>query len=121
METLTKSHAEAEKLKYDLNTKKKIFEKVIKYQLKIPLIIYTINKNIPDLTQVIYLISKWIEVDKLIDLLRNKLEAPTEKSLCLKTEGSLDGCIVGDILVEELYEYERNRDGILYLVLDERS
>jgi len=121
MEFITESHAKAEKLKYDIDTKKKIFEKVIKYQLKIPLIIYTINKNIPDLTQVIFLVSKWIDVDKLIELLRNKLEQPTEKVLCLKTEFSEEGHVVGDILIEELYEYERNRDGILYLVLDEQS
>lgn len=121
MESFTKSYQKAEKFKYDIDAKKKLFEKVIKYQLKIPVVVYTKNKNIPDLTQTIFLISKWIEVDKMLEMLREKLSEPINQPLCIMTEYDEDGCIVEDILIEELYEYERNKDGILYLVLDVKN
>lgn len=122
MESFTKSYEKAEKFKYDIDAKKKLFEKIIKYQLKIPVVVYTKNKNIPDLTQVVFLISKWIDVDKMVEMLREKLSHSIDNPLRLMTETSEDdNCIVGDILIEELYEYEKNRDGILYLILDVKN
>lgn len=115
---MTKSFVMAEKFKYDLQAKRRMFDKILLNPLKIPVIVYTINPSIPDLTRVEFLVSKWIDTTKLLEYIINNLGEQFDGNFGVRLEYDLDSWIVDDITIEELYEYERNKDGFLYLVFD---
>jgi hypothetical protein len=113
--------------------KKNIFNKIISNPIKIPVIIYVHNLNIPDIKKSIFLIDKYINVEQILHHIKYKPLLYLDNypnfdvnSLCLKTENCLyddldyNGYIIEDILIEELYEYEVNKDGFLYLILDDK-
>jgi len=121
----TKSEIFADKFKFCLPMKKIIKNKVISNIIKIPVVIYVKNLNIPDIKKTIFLIDKFLNVEQIIHHIKYNENLYLQdyniiEKLCLKTEfeDNDNNYIVDDILIEELYEYEVNKDGFLYLVLD---
>lgn len=123
----TKSEIFTDKFKFCLPMKKIIKNKVISNLIKIPVIIYVNNLNIPDIKKTIFLIDRFLTVEQIIHHIKYNENLYLQdyniiEKLCLKTEEMMfeenDNYIVDDILIEELYEYEVNKDGFLYLVLD---
>ena len=123
----TKSEIFTDKFKFCLPMKKIIKNKVISNFIKIPVIIYVNNLNIPDIKKTIFLIDRFLTVEQIIHHIKYNQNLYLQdyniiEKLCLKTEEMMfeenDNYIVDDILIEELYEYEVNKDGFLYLVLD---
>jgi len=129
----TKSEIFTDKFKFCLPMKKIIKNKVISNFMKIPVVIYVKNLNIPDIKKTIFLIDRFLTVEQIIHHIKYNQNLYLQdcniiEKLCLKTEqmifedndkdSVLYNYIVDDILIEELYEYEVNKDGFLYLVLD---
>jgi hypothetical protein len=133
----TKSEIFTDKFKFCLPMKKIIKNKVISNLIKIPVVIYVKNLNIPDIKKTIFLIDRFLTVEQIIHHIKYNEKLYLQdysiiEKLCLKTEQIMfqeyyykdknidenDNYIVNDILIEELYEYEVNKDGFLYLVLD---
>ena len=123
----TKSEIFTDKFKFCLPMKKIIKNKVISNFMKIPVVIYVKNLNIPDIKKTIFLIDRFLTVEQIIHHIKYNQNLYLQdcniiEKLCLKTEQMIfednDNYIVDDILIEELYEYEVNKDGFLYLVLD---
>ena len=123
----TKSEIFTAKFKFFLPMKKIIKNKVISNFMKIPVVIYVKNLNIPDIKKTIFLIDRFLTVEQIIHHIKYNQNLYLQdcniiEKLCLKTEQMIfednDNYIVDDILIEELYEYEVNKDGFLYLVLD---
>ena len=129
----TKSEIFTDKFKFCLPMKKIIKNKVISNLIKIPVVIYVKNLNIPDIKKTIFLIDRFLTVEQIIHHIKYNEKLYLQdysiiEKLCLKTEqmifqennkdSVIYNYIVDDILIEELYEYEVNKDGFLYLVLD---
>jgi len=129
----TKSEIFTDKFKFCLPMKKIIKNKVISNLIKIPVVIYVKNLNIPDIKKTIFLIDRFLTVEQIIHHIKYNQNLYLQdcniiEKLCLKTEqmifqennkdSVIYNYIVDDILIEELYEYEVNKDGFLYLVLD---
>lgn len=121
-EIVTKSDTEAEKFKYNKEMKKEVFNKIIKNPFLFPVIVYVKNPDIPDLKKILYLVHRTIDIDGLLDIVKNYLEYEKEGiEYGLRSESEPDGFICGDLMLEEAHEYFSNRDFFLYLILDEKK
>ena len=116
-----KSFQEAEDYKTNITKKKEVYREVFDSDMCVlPVVIYVKNNDLPDINQTIYLFEKWLDVKQMIQVVKTKFidtPLPFKKRLALYTEED-SGPIVTDLLLEELYEYEANRDRTLYLILD---
>jgi hypothetical protein len=116
-----KSFQEAEDYKTNITKKKEVYREVFDSDMCVlPVVIYVKNNDLPDINQTIYLFEKWLDVKQMIQIVKTKFvntPLPFKKRLALYTEED-SGPIVTDLLLEELYEYEANRDRTLYLILD---
>lgn len=108
-------------LKYNPEKKRNLLIEVIKLKVFCPVAVYVSNTNMPDICKCIFFLHRFYPLDKFINKLKLHLDSPCDKKLVIKTEEMEDetsDVVLDDICFGELYEYEKNNDGFLYLKLD---
>lgn len=115
------SEIEIDKLKYDLEYKRNLLIEAYKLKVYCPVAVYVKNQTIPDICKYIFFVHRFYELARFIRKLKVHLVQPCKKQLIIKTEDIDDDSkdfVFDDICIGELYEYEKNQDGFLYLKLD---
>jgi hypothetical protein len=107
---VTKSLADVEDFKYNLDRKRRVFEKLVKNPLLLAVIVYVRNPNIYDIKKTVYLVPKFFDIDKLLETVKNYLDFEDETIKYYLSVESEEGNIVGDLLLEEAWEYFHNNE-----------
>lgn len=116
---LTKSYADVEDFKYNLERKKQVVSK-LRNALMLPVIVYVKNPDITDISKTIYIMMMYEYIDNLLEKIKCYMNNEDENTkYILKTEsGDEQTGILGDVILLEIYQEYKNRDGFLYLILD---
>ncbi len=115
---ITKSIADVEDFKYNLERKKEVFQKLVRNPLLIPVIVYVRNPDIHDIKKTVYLVPKFFDIDKLLETVKNYLDIEDDTIKYYLSAESEEGNIIGDLLLEEAWEYFHNKDRFMYLILE---
>ena len=116
---LTKSYIDVEDFKYNLERKRQIVSK-LRNSLMLPVIVYVKNPDITDISKTIYIMMMYQYIDNLLEKIKCYMNNEDENTkYILKTEsGDEQTGILGDVILMEIYQEYKNRDGFLYLILD---
>ena len=116
---LTKSYIDVEDFKYNLERKRQIVSK-LRNSLMLPVIVYVKNPDITDISKTIYIMMMYQYIDNLLEKIKCYMNNEDENTkYILKTEsGDEQTGILGDVILLEIYQEYKNRDGFLYLILD---
>jgi hypothetical protein len=112
----TNSEKDADDIKYNTLRKRSIFNEVISRKMHLPIIVYVKNLEIPDITETVYSLHRFLMISHLIELVKKNLESEYKGNFCIKTE--LGETLLDDLYIEEAYEDFANNDKLLYLVFD---
>lgn len=115
---ITKSIADVEDFKYNLERKKEVFKKLVRNPLMIAAIVYVRNPNIHDIKKTVYLVPRFFDIDKLLETVKNYLDIEDDTIKYYLSAENEEGHIVGDLLLEEAWEYFHNNDRFMYLILE---
>jgi len=132
-ELVRKSEADADHFKFSTSRKSEAIEKC-KLPYYMPIVVYTVNHDIPDLTKTIYIIHMFSLVDDVLETVKSYLDYDNfenkEKIEHIKTlqfgfrtevkwKNEEDLLIYGDYPIQELWEdYKNPGDRFLYMMLD---
>ena len=85
----------------------------MKYPSKIPVIIYTKTKGVPEPAKCKYLIDKNVSIAEFISVLRKYIKLSSTDSIFLFTENNT--IPPSSHLISQIYEQNKNDDKFLYL------
>jgi hypothetical protein len=122
MEEKSWSESDVDNFKFNKDRKIEFLQKLRMPYYK-PVIVYVRNKNIPDIKKTLYVVQSYSDLDSFLEIVTNYLtEDRKDIKYCFIPEMEDDCCLLGDLLIDELYEDFRNPgDGLLYLILDENK
>jgi len=132
-ELVRKSEADADHFKFSTSRKLEAINKC-KLPYYMPIVVYTVNPDIPDLIKTIYIIHRFSTVDDVLETVKSyldyehfehqdKIEHIKSLQFGFRAEvrwaNEEDLLIYGDFPIEELWEdYKNPGDKILYMMLD---
>jgi hypothetical protein len=116
---ITKSYADVEDFKYNLERKKQVIPK-LKIFMFIPVVVYVINPDMTDIIKTVYVMFMYADVETLLEKVKcYMVDEDKDTNYILKTEAEQEeGGLLGDVILMELYQEFKNRDGFLYMILD---
>jgi len=127
---LTSSLVDVEDFKFNVKRKTETINKALKFPMFLPVIVYVVNPNLPDLKKTVYIVNMYSTVDFVLETVKNYFVPPLEENNNIeygfKTEyiyANEDGnsLISGDYPIQEIWEdYKNHGDKFLYLIFDER-
>jgi len=116
---ITKSYADVEDFKYNLERKKQVIPK-LKIGIFIPVVVYVINPDMTDIIKTVYVMFMYADVATLLEKVKcYMVNEDKDTNYILKTEADQEeGGLLGDVILMELYQEFKNRDRFLYMILD---